>query len=107
KIAKTIETWRDEGSVNNSMLYKMNRFIQLADLEKLLSSEKEIHLEDMEALKWRAMFRYNSERNIGKNVKDEGKKAEAKRDFEQAAKWLEDYSGRLKIALWDVIYNNR
>jgi CRISPR-associated protein Csm1 len=107
KIAKTMETWRDEGLVNNSMLFKMNCFIQLADSEKLLLSEKEIHLEDMETLKWRAMFRYNSERNIGKNLKDEEKKAAVKKDFEQTAKWLEEYGGRLKIALWDVIYNNR
>lgn len=107
KIAKTIETWRDNELVNNALLYRLNSFIRMADLEKLLLAEKEIHLEDMESLKWRAMFRYNTERNIGKNVKDAGGKAAAKREFDQAAKWLEDYGGRLKIALWDVIYNNR
>lgn len=106
-IAKTIEAWRSESLVNNAELFRLNRFITMAGLEKTLLDEKEIHLDDMEALKWRALFRYSAERNIGKNVKDENKKAVIRKDFNQVAAWLGDYGGKLKIALWNVIYNNR
>lgn len=107
KIAKRIETWRGADLVNNAVLFRINRFIDMADVEKTLIAEKEIHLDDMEALKWRALFRYSAERNIGKDIKDESKKAEIRIEFNQVAAWLGDYGGKLKIALWNVIYNNR
>jgi len=107
KIAKSIESWRDENLVNNAELFRINRFIGMADLEKILLAEKEIHLEDMEALKWRALFKYSAERNIGKNIKDDAKKAAIREDFDQVAAWLANYGGKLRIALWNVIYNNR
>ncbi len=107
RIAKTMETWRSENLVNNAELFRLNRFIAMAGLEKTLMEEKEIHLDDMEALKWRALFRYSAERNIGKNVKDAEKKEAIRQDFNQVAAWLENYGGALRIALWNVIYNNR
>ncbi len=107
KVAKSIEGWRDENLVNNAELFRINRFIGMADLEKILLAEKEIHLEDMEALKWRALFKYSAERNIGKNIKDDAKKAAIREDFDQVAAWLANYGGKLRIALWNVIYNNR
>ncbi len=107
KIAGTIEGWRNDHLVNNAELFRLNHFIAMAGLEKALMEEKEIHLIDMEALKWRALFRYSAERNIGKNVKDENKKALIRKEFNQVAAWLGDYGGKLKIALWNVIYNNR
>jgi hypothetical protein len=53
------------------------------------------------------MFSYNTERNIGKNIKDEAKRTAAKKEFEKVAGWLSDYGSNLKIAIWDIIYNNR
>jgi CRISPR-associated protein Csm1 len=61
----------------------------------------------MEALKWRALFKYSAERNIGKNIKDDTKKAAIREEFDNVAAWLDSYGGKLKIALWNVIYNNR
>jgi len=107
KIAKTIDIWRDEKLVNNAELFRINRFISMADLEKIILAENEIHLEDMEALKWRALFKYSAERNIGKNIKDDTKKAAIREEFDNVAAWLDSYGGKLKIALWNVIYNNR
>ncbi|MDO9558771.1 MAG: type III-A CRISPR-associated protein Cas10/Csm1, partial [Syntrophales bacterium] len=107
KIAKTLDTWKSAALINNAMLFRMNRFVDMAALSNEVLKEKEIHLEDMECLKWRAMFKYTTERNIGKQMKDEAGKKEMQREFGRAAKWLEDYGGRLKIALWGVIYNNR
>ena len=106
-IVKTIETWRSEKLINNAMLYRMNRFIEMAADEKALLEDKEIHLEDMESLKWRALFSYNAERNIGKSIKDEAKKKEAKKEFEKMAGWISEHGSHLKISIWDILYNNR
>lgn len=107
KIMKTIETWRNEKLINNAMLYRLNRFIAMAAEEQALLGDKEIHLEDMEALKWRALFSYNAERNIGKNIKDETKKKAAKKEFEKMAGWISEHGSNLKISIWDILYNNR
>ena len=107
EIVKTIEKWRDEKLINNAMLFRLNRFIQMAAEEKLLLKENEILLEDMEPLKWRSLFRYTAERNIGKNIREEDKRATAKKEFEKMADWLTVHGSSLKIAIWDIIYNNR
>lgn len=106
-IAGTLDKWRSEGLINSAMLFRMNSLVGMASLAGQLLEEKEIHMEDMECLKWRAFFRYTTERNIGRKIIDEKTRKEMQREFGRAAKWLEDYGGRLKIALWDVIYNNR
>jgi len=61
----------------------------------------------MEALKWRALFSYNAERNIGKNIKDEARRKAAKKEFEKMAGWISEHGSTLKISIWDILYNNR
>jgi len=107
KIAKTLDEWRRTAMINSAMLFRMNRLVGMAGLASELLKKKEIHMEDMECLKWRAMLKYTTERNIGKQIKDALQRKDMQREFGRVAKWLEDYGGRLKIALWDVIYNNR
>jgi len=107
EIMKTIEKWQDEKLINNAMLFRLNRFIQMVAEEKALLKENEILLEDMEPLKWRSLLRYTTERNIGKNIREEDKRAAAKKEFEKMADWLTVHGSSLKIAIWDIIYNNR
>ncbi len=110
EIRKQFDTWQQGNMVNSAMIYRLNYFIDMAGQEKslLTSSPGGIHLEDMECLKWRAMFRYSTERNIGRAIKgDETEKKRMKEEFSQAASWLEEHGSSLRIALWDVIYNNR
>jgi hypothetical protein len=89
------------------MIYRLNAFIDLAVLEKEVLSEGGVRIQDMESLKWRAYFKYTTERNIGKHLKDEREKRKVKDEFAEAAKWLEAHGSRLRIALWNWIYNNR
>jgi len=107
KIKNNLQTWRDNELINNAMIYRLNDFISMAELEKQIKAgNEEIYLEDMECLKWRALFSYTTARNVGKGLKGEEKK-EMIRQFSKVVAWLEEYGGKLKIALWDVIYNYR
>ncbi|MGQ9569285.1 MAG: type III-A CRISPR-associated protein Cas10/Csm1 [Thermodesulfovibrionales bacterium] len=107
KIKNTIGAWLDNGIINNAMLFRLNYFSNMAKQEKeLLKEKKEIDMEDLECLKWRAKFKYNLVRNIGKNFKDE-EKEKAIKEVEKAAEWLEDYGGAMKIPIWQIIYNHR
>ena len=107
KIKDTLKLWRKRELIENSMIYRLNDFISMAESEKqLLESEGDIYLEDMECLKWHALFSYTTERNVGKGLKGNEKK-EMIDEFYNVAAWLEEYGGKLKIALWDVIYNYR
>ncbi len=107
KIRNDMNDWRNSGLINNAMIFRLNAFIGLVDFEKEIMNHKGINIEDMDCLKWRSQFRYSTERNIGKNLKSEAEKKEARDEFGRAALWLDKYGGRLKIALWDLIYNNR
>ncbi|MEA3487533.1 MAG: hypothetical protein U9R20_07735, partial [Thermodesulfobacteriota bacterium] len=107
EIKDTLQMWRDKKRVTNSMIYRLNDFIRMSESEKqLLEGNGDICLEDMECLKWHALFSYATERNVGKGLK-EAEKDEMIHQFSKAAAWLEEYGSKLKIALWDVIYNYR
>lgn len=107
KIKDTLQLWYSKNMVTNSMIYRLNDFISMAESEKqLLEGEGDIYIEDMECLKWHALFSYTTERNIGKGLKGEERDG-MMRQFLKAAAWLEEYGSKLKIALWDVIYNYR
>jgi len=107
EIKDTLQLWRDNGLVNNAMIYRLNDFIRMVALERQIVRDKEgIHLEDMECLKWRALFSYTTERNVGKGLKAEEKRVKIN-EFSRMAAWLEKYGSKLKIALWDIIYNYR
>ena len=105
KIKDILKLWRKRELIKNSMIYRINDFIRMAESEKQLL-EGDIYLEDMECLKWHALFSYTTERNVGKGLKGNERK-EMIDEFYKVAAWLKEYGGKLKIALWDVIYNYR
>lgn len=110
KIRKQFDEWLQKNMVNSAMIYRLNDFIDMAGQEKFLLADFPggIDLADMECLKWRALFRYSAERNIGRTIKgNENEKKRMKEEFSQAALWLDKHGSSLRIALWDVIYNNR
>ncbi|MDX9745944.1 MAG: type III-A CRISPR-associated protein Cas10/Csm1 [Syntrophales bacterium] len=107
QIKETMKQWQEDKLINNAMLFRLNVFIDLANLEREVIRESGVNIEDMECLKWRSLFRYMTERNIGKQMKDETDRMKAREQFGMAAKWLDEFGGRLRIALWDLIYNQR
>lgn len=107
EINKTLSNWNERKLINNAMIYRLNDFIDMSELEKQIVEEGDVRIEDMECLKWPALFSYTTERNIGKGIKEEEKRKGLKKEFAQSAGWLKEYGSKLRIALWDFIYNHR
>lgn len=113
EIKHQLQEWRDSNLVNNAMLYRLDQFIGMAEEEYHLIKQAEIKIEQMQCLKWHSFFHYMADRNIGKVIKADSReerariKAQMIDQFSRAAGWLETYRAGFKIALWDVIYNQR
>ncbi len=107
RVRDRLAKWRDSGIINSATIYRLNDFIKMAEMEKSILQKQVVRLEDMDYLKWPAYFSYQISRNIGKTIDNAEERRKVQEEFGQAAKWLKDYGGRLRIALWDVIYNNR
>ena len=113
RIKDKLLEWRESKLINNALLYRLDEFISMAEESKLVLEQQEIHIEQMQCLKWRALFHYTAARNVGRDVKAETpkekelRKAEMVNEFSCAVDWLATYGAKLKIALWDVIYNQR
>lgn len=106
-IKDTILKWQEDKFINNAILFRFNTFTELAKQEKDIKDSKfNIQLEDMECLKLHAKFRYNLVRNVGRELKGEGKDATIS-EVEKAAEWFRDNSGAMKIPVWQIIYNQR
>lgn len=113
EIKNTINGWRDSNFINSAMLFRLNELAAMAEEEERIRDLPEMHLDRMHCFKWRALFHYTADRNVGRDLKAESREERAERkkkmigEFAQAFTWLETYRGRFKIALWDTIYNHR
>lgn len=107
QIKRIIENWLDQSMINNAMLFRLNTFAIMAKQEKeLLSTNEGIEKDEWECLKWRAMFRYNLIRNIGKNLRG-NERERAINDVANIALWIDKYGGAMNIPVWQIIYNYR
>lgn len=106
QIRDMLGEWCDRERVNSAMLFRLNEFNRMAEAEGRVRRGGACYLEDLDCLKWRSLFRYTAERNIGRGLKGD-EREEFRKEFAQVAEWLEEYGGRFKMALWDVIYNRR
>ncbi len=107
ELVGEIQSWIDKDFIGKSMLYKLNSFIDMAKKEQqLLEEQKQVLLEDWSCLRWKAQFKYNLARNVGRNLKGD-EKAAAVSQVEQAGGWLMKHRGALRIPLWNILYNHR
>jgi CRISPR-associated protein Csm1 len=107
EIRETLEAWQRQGYVGKALLYRLNEFLTLAQREKrLVASKSVIDLRDLDCLAWRAKFTYTATRNVGKTL-DKNARRNALDEVMQTASWLQNLDGKLKIALWQVLYNQR
>lgn len=107
EIRNIIDAWLVKRYINKSMLYRLVNFSCLSEQKKeVLEVGGSVDMEDYECLKWGAMFRYALVRNVGRDLKGD-EKNEALCKVEQAAGWTEKYGSKMKIPLWQIIYNQR
>ena len=107
RIREIIETWVNKEYISKTFLYRLNYFSSLSEQEKkILEIEDSVDMEEYECLKWGAMFKYALIRNIGRNLKGDEKR-KALSEVEQAAEWIDRYGNKMKIPLWQIIYNQR
>jgi CRISPR-associated protein Csm1 len=107
-VRKKLKEWLDEELITKSMLYRLNEFVEMAAQANGLLRRKDINFKDMDCLKWRSLFSYFAARNVGRNIKDKEKRKQKTDELIACiTKWLEDYEGRLKIPLWNILYNLR
>jgi len=105
EVEAIFEEWLDKEWISSVMFYRLNEFIKMAEKEKQVLSNNEIHMSDMACTKWRSLLAYAVERNIG------GKKEEqikiAQEVLVSLTKWLDTYKAKLRIPLWKILYNRR
>ena len=106
KVKNTVQSWLDSDKINNAMIFRLNKFIEMRRQEDEIKAGGTVHLEDMECLKWHSRFKYTVVRNTGKKLKGEDRERTIE-EIMKTADWLETYGGALKIPLWQIIYNRR
>lgn len=108
-IQQELVAWLDKDWINTAMLYRLNRVMEMAGYEKCLlgNNDDEIHLEDMECTKWRAMLSYTVGRNAAKNIQKEERSTVVSHVIESLINWLVEYGSKLKIPVWNILYNRR
>lgn len=99
-----MEEWLTQKYISDAMFYRFNHFVTMAEMEKLIMEKKTVDLEDMDSLKWRALFKYSLVRNINRKRADWEKSLS---ELEVMATWLDQYRGAVRIPLWHVIYEKR
>jgi CRISPR-associated protein Csm1 len=109
EIREKLQKWLNEEIINNAMLYRLNDFIDMVKKEKQIIEELtlakkslEFGQDQMSCTKWRSLLAYFTGRNVAKGEPEREKIVHG--DMKE---WLETYGGKLKIALWDILYNSR
>ena len=108
KIKADLLRWLHDEWVNSAMLYRLNRLIDMAGLEqRLLLLEQPFRLADMACTKWRAYLAYSAERNLAKKLTGVDRAAAVQEMSQAIAGWLTKFGSKVKIPLWEVLYNRR
>jgi len=107
EIKETLEAWLEREWINQAMLYRLNELLEMAGTEQRLVSGGEVHLEDLDCTRWRALLTYATARNVAKKLKDAERERVVKQVRESLAHWLGSYGSKLKLPLWQLLYNRR
>jgi CRISPR-associated protein Csm1 len=106
-IKATLQDWFQQEWINPAMLYRLNELIGMAGEEKRVVKAGEIHLDDMACTKWRAYLAYTIERNGAPKVKGEQRTELNKAILAKTTQWLQVYGRKMRIPLWELLYDQR
>jgi len=101
-----MQNWLDKKHISSAMMYRFNHLITLAGREKVALDGGTVHLDDLDAMKWRAMFGYSIERNINSSLKGDERR-QAVHEVTLMADWMKKYGAAVRIPLWHLLYDKR
>ena len=101
-----MQSWLDQKYISSGMMYRFNHLITLAEKEKIAIEGGNVHIDDLDAMKWRAMFSYSIQRNINSSFKGEERRR-AVQDVSLMAGWMDTYGAAVRIPLWHLLYDKR
>jgi len=112
KIKNEINKLMVSGLFTRVMVYKMNEILNFIEkescIQKAFEQGSSVSMEDIEALKWRALLRYHLARNVGKTVREKEKREEIiKKLIEQFSVWFDTYKTQIRLPLWSLLYETR
>lgn len=111
EIRKTLEAWLDDEAetVNTAMLYRLNDLMEMAGKEVILQEAGIDRFEDMSCAKWRAYLAYTVARNVAGKLKRTPEKREKiiEKVVKEMTRWLKCHREKLKIAVWNILYDRR
>ncbi|HIJ96298.1 MAG TPA: type III-A CRISPR-associated protein Cas10/Csm1 [Desulfuromonadales bacterium] len=100
--------WQQSGAMGKALLYRLNELIGMAKKEReIRESKRPIDIRDMACLGWRSRLTYTATRNVGKGMDKTSRTAALDEILEELPAWLLRLDGKLTIALWQVLYNQR
>jgi len=103
---QTMHKWLELGYISPAMMYRFNHLIELAGREKHVLAHQQVYMDDLDAMKWRAMFHYSVARNAAPGQKKDRRK-EAMDEVLQMGAWMEQYGAATRIPLWHLLYDRR
>ncbi len=101
-----MQNWLDRKHISSAMMYRFNHLITLAGRERVAIDGETVHMDDLDAMKWRAMFGYSIERNINSSLKGD-ERNQAVQDVTLMADWMDKYGAAVRIPLWHLLYDKR
>jgi hypothetical protein len=81
--------------------------MEMAEWEKRVTAGEAVYLEDMAAIKWRSQLVYTVERNAAPHLRGEDRKKILNEMLSKLSDWLSQFGGKLKIPVWELLYNQR
>lgn len=103
-----LERWQGNGIIGKAFLYQLNELVALARREKeLVGPRKTIDFSDMSCLAWRSRLHYTIARNVGKGLEKDSRLNAVEEVVKTVPVWVNDHDTKLRIALWQVLYNQR
>lgn len=110
EIKNTLVSYFNSEIINNSFLYRLNYFIDMAEKEDKLKQDENHDISDYSCFRWKASLAYQCARNLNFNdekMTPEEKKENQKKIYKFLIEAIEKYRGDLRIPLWIILYNIR
>lgn len=107
EVGHRLEEWLDSHIITKGMVYRLLDLIEMAAREGRIVRADRINLEEMVCTKWRSYLAYSCERNVARRLREDRKEEVVSQVAGLLGTWIHEYRGKLKIPLWQILYDRR